>query len=409
MSTVPPRVFVTGIGITSPIGKDWEGNVQSLKRGHSNFREIDFFDVSRQRTKTAGIARDIDDLPESRLSQKELRRLDRGTKLLLQATAEALESVTVSFDSDEPIPLIVGTSAAAMPIGESFYRQSVAGGSLRGQLTKIEHYQPQRQLTTVGHALGFTPNALIISNACASGANAIGHAFQMLRAGQSQTALAGGFDALSQLVFAGFDTLQALAESGIPRPFDANRDGLALGEGAAMFFLETEESVQKSGSTVLAEVVGYGVASDLHHLTQPHPDGIAATCSMTAACKQAGLTAKDIDYLNSHGTGTPLNDVAEANAIAHWAGTDARGIAVSSTKSATGHLLGGAGAVESAYCLAAILNQFTPASLNVRTPDEAITFDLVQEPREQKITHALTNSFGFGGSNATLIFKAASS
>ena len=400
---IPRRVFVTGMGMISPMGNDADAHLAALRAGSTHFSEIDFFDVSRQRVKTAGVA----DLPESagHLTRRQAARMDRGTRLLLHATAQAMETAGLREISPET-PFVLGTSAGAMALGEDYYKAAtVAPHSIRGQFARVEHYQPQRQPITVQRALGFRARTQIISNACASGANAIGHAFHGIRNGRSDIALAGGYDALCQLVFAGFDSLQALAESGIPRPFDAHRDGLALGEGAAMFVLESEESMLARGAVPLAEISGYGMATDLHHLTQPHPEGAAALRSMTAACAQAGMQPREIRYINSHGTGTPLNDVAEANAITAWAGGDVGSIAVSSTKSAMGHLLGGAGAIESAICLLAIRHGILPASLNIREADPACLFDLVREPREAQVDVALTNSFGFGGSNASLIFR----
>ena len=407
-TSVPVRVFVTGMGIVSPMGNDATSHLRAIREGTTHFREVDFFDVSRQRVKTAGIADLGESQPHYGLTAREVSRMDRGTRLVLHATAQALETARLKEISPET-PFILGTSAGAMPLGEEFYKSAIASTrARRGQFTRVEHYQPQRQAGTVQRALGFRGQTQIISNACASGANAIGHAFHMIRAGRRHTAIAGGYDALCQLVFSGFDSLQALAESGIPRPFDAHRDGLAIGEGAAMFVLESEESMLARGAASIAEIRGYGMSTDLHHLTQPHPQGTAAVRSMTAACQQAGIRPDEIQYINSHGTGTPLNDVAEANAISEWAGEDVGKIAVSSTKSAMGHLLGGAGAVESAICLLALQHQHLPASLNIREPDPACAFDLVREPRPAALDTALTNSFGFGGSNASLIFRNAS-
>jgi 3-oxoacyl-[acyl-carrier-protein] synthase II len=404
-NSAPARVFITGAGMISPMGNDADAHVAALWAGNTHFREIDFFDVSSQRVKTAGVA----DLPEDfsgyALTPHDVARLERGTRLLLHATDQAI-SVAKLTEIPTETPFVVGTSAGAMAIGEEYYKAATAVPNRRkGQFARVEHYQPQRQSGTVQRALGFRAQTQIISNACASGANAIGHAFQMIRSGRRSMAIAGGYDALCQLVFSGFDSLQALAVSGIPRPFDAHRDGLALGEGAAMFVLESEESMISRGAVPIVEICGYGMATDLHHLTQPHPEGTAAVRSMTAACQQAGKQPRDIQYINSHGTGTPLNDVAEANAISTWAGEDAKSIAVSSTKSAMGHLLGGAGAVESAICMLALKHQVLPASLNVREVDPACRFDLVREPRAAALDLVLTNSFGFGGSNATLIFS----
>jgi 3-oxoacyl-[acyl-carrier-protein] synthase II len=216
--------------------------------------------------------------------------------------------------------------------------------------------------------------------------------------------LTGGYDALSQMVFGGFDSLQALSPTTC-RPFDARRDGLALGEGAGMFALETLESAQKRGATILGEVVGYGAATDGHHLTQPHPNGDAALASMTAACERAKVSPEQIGYINAHGTGTPLNDSAEAAAINRWAGEHAKNIPVSSTKSSIGHLLGGAGAVEAVICLMALREQWLPPTSTLQTPESICTFPIVQKPTDANVEYALTNSFGFGGANASLILR----
>jgi 3-oxoacyl-[acyl-carrier-protein] synthase II len=209
---------------------------------------------------------------------------------------------------------------------------------------------------------------------------------------------------LCQLVFAGFDSLQALSPTQC-RPFDAQRDGLALGEGAAVLALETLESARARSAVILAEIAGYGAATDAHHLTQPHPNGDAALASMTAASTVAGIEPARVGYINAHGTGTPLNDAAEAAAINRWAGTAARDIQVSSTKSGIGHLLGAAGAVETVVCLMALREQWAPPTTTIQTPEPACAFQLVREPRPVAMEFAMTNSFGFGGANATLILR----
>jgi len=189
------------------------------------------------------------------------------------------------------------------------------------------------------------------------------------------------------------------------RPFDAGREGLALGEGAAVMILESEESAKERGVEILAEIAGYGATTDCHHLTQPQPEGEAAARSMRAACEEAGIAAGDVNYINAHGTGTPLNDGAEAAAINAWAGDAVESIPVSSTKASIGHLLGAAGAVEAAICVMALRGQWLPPMRSLRTPDPQCRFRLVREPTAAKLNYALTNSFGFGGANATLIFK----
>lgn len=388
-------MVVTGAGIVSPMGMDFSENAAGFRAGRTAFSPVTLFDVSRQRVGSAGQI----DLPETGFPS----RMDRGSRLAFLAAREALAAAGLSGGA---MPMVVGTSAAAMPIGEDYYRAAKSPQTKRSaQLQRVETYQAQRQMVDMARLLGIDGRIRIVSNACASGANAIGQAFHLVRMGRAERVLAGGYDALCQLVFAGFDTLQALSPSGIPRPFDAARDGLALGEGAGFVVVESAASAKNRGARVIAEITGYGAATDVHHLTQPHPDGDAALITMQAACAMAGVSPEQIDYINSHGTGTPLNDVAEGNAIRRWAGDAVSSIKVSSTKSAIGHLLGGAGAVEAVICLMALEGQWLPASLNVREADPVCVFDLIREPREAKVHRTLTNSFGFGGANATLIFE----
>ena len=403
-SEIPQRVFVTGAGLVSPLGLNWRENEAALRANRQAFRPVTLFDVSERIAKTAAAV----DLPDERLFVKMPRRrealIDRGTRMLLLALREALAMGGLpGLDGVDAI--VIGTSAGAMGIGQEYFRQAASSSArLPGQLSRLEFYQPQRQLNAIAAEYGWHGPMILVSNACASGANAIGDAMALIQTGQARRVLAGGYDALAELVYAGFDSLRALAPSGIPRPFDAARDGLALGEGAAVVLLESEAAAAARGATPLAEAAGYAIATDLHHLTQPDPEGRAALRTLSGACRMAGLQPGDVDYINSHGTGTPYNDVAEASAIRAWAGEAARGIAVSSTKSAMGHLLGGAGAVEAVICLMALRGQWLPGSLNVRDIDPAVSFDLVQSFREAPVQVTLTNSFGFGGTNATLAF-----
>lgn len=366
------------------------------------FRPVDLFDTTGFIAKTAGLV----DLPQENLFHRmpahKLPFIDRGTRMMLMAIQEALrQSGRESMEGIDA--MVIGTSAGAMPLGEAYFENArMDNGRVPSQLSRVEHYQPQRQMSSIAAEYDWRGPVIIVSNACASGANAIGWAADMIRSGRARRVLAGGYDALARLVFAGFDSLHALAPSGIPRPFDAQRDGLALGEGAAVMLLEAEEVRQ---SPALGNVSGYATATDLHHLTQPDPEGKAAIRTMTAACAQAGVSPAQIGYINSHGTGTPFNDVAEASAIAAWAGDAVAGIPVSSTKSAMGHLLGGAGAVEAVICLMALQGQWLPGSLNVREVDPAVRFDLVRQFRRSALDYALTNSFGFGGTNATLVLQ----
>ena len=396
----PQRIAITGAGIVSPLGIGWKANELALAAGRMAFRPVpeNWFDVSGFVAKTAGIV----DLPEEPALRKRPAYAARGTHMLMLAMIEALaQAGRPKMEGIDAV--VIGTSAGAMVLGEDYFKKAIRErGRQRRQLSLAEHYQPHRQISDLTAQIGWLGPIIVISNACASGANAVGWGTEMIRSGRAKRVLVGGFDALAHLVFAGFDTLKALAPSGIPRPFDAARDGLALGEGAAVMILEAESARE---AEALADVTGYATATDLHHLTQPDPLGKAAIRTMTRATEQAGITPADIDYINSHGTGTPFNDVAEAQAISAWAGEATPRIAVSSTKSAMGHLLGGAGAVEAVICLMALRGQWMPASLNVREIDPAVRFDLVQKFRHAKVEHALTNSFGFGGTNATLVMK----
>lgn len=389
------------------MGIGWKANAEGFRKGRSALREITLFNARRQRVQTAGEVIFDQPLPETRLSHRQRARLDRASRLLLYAGAEAVSQARWSefAEEHEIIPLCLGTSAGAMAVGEVYYKSKTENpGRERGLAEKVILYQPHTQAQFLMDALGLTGPITIIANACASGANAIGHAFRLIKTGRARRALAGGYDALAEMVFAGFDSLQALSTTA-PRPFDAHRDGLALGEGAGLLTLERYEDAIARGADIIAEITGYGSATDLHHLTQPHPQGDAAIMSMTRACAEAKVTPAEVQYINSHGTGTPLNDVAEGMAIQRWAGQDVSRIMVSSTKASIGHLLGGAGAVETVICLIALREGFVPPNAKVGTPDATCTFDLVREPREAKLDCVLTNSFGFGGANATLVMR----
>lgn len=366
-------------------------------------KPVSLFDVSRQRARVAGEAVLSPDVPLGRLDRREGARLDRAARLLLVAADEAWRQA--GWEASEDLALVLGTTSAGMVLGEELYRQAIrTPNRRRRQPTRVVHYQPQRQALNLLGALGCSGPITIIANACASGANAVGHAFEMLRRGRATRVFAGGYEALSQLLFAGFDSLQALSPTRC-RPFDARRDGLALGEGAAMLAMETLENARRREAAILGEIVGYGAATDAHHLTQPHPQGDAALASMRAACASARLGPENIDYLNAHGTGTPLNDSAEAAAINAWAGARAAGLPVSSTKSGIGHLLGAAGAVETVICLMTLREQWLPPTSTIETIDPVCAFPVVRQPVDARVEYAMTNSFGFGGANATLILR----
>jgi 3-oxoacyl-[acyl-carrier-protein] synthase II len=403
LASPPRRVVVTGVGIVTALGLDWKANAAGFRQGRTAFRPVTLFDVSRQRVRVAAEVDLPDRLPVRRLDSREAGRLDRSAKLLLLAAAQAWDQA--GWEPEESLPVVLGTTSGGMATGEAFYRQAIRQPPRRrGQAVRVTQYMAHHQALNLAQAFGFHGPLTIIANACASGANAIGHAFELVHRGSAERVLTGGYDALSQMVFAGFDSLQALSPTQC-RPFDEKRDGLALGEGAAVLTLETVESAQRRGAHILGEIAGYGAATDPHHLTQPHPQGTAADASMRAACLSAGVTPAQIGYVNAHGTGTPLNDSAEAAAIHRWAGARAATLPISSTKASIGHLLGAAGAVETVICLMSLREGWLPPMATIETPDPACALRLVRKPMETRYDYALTNSFGFGGANATLILK----
>jgi 3-oxoacyl-[acyl-carrier-protein] synthase II len=399
----PRRVVITGAGIVTALGRGWRPNAGGFRAGRRAFRPVSSFDVSRQRVKTAAEVDLPETFPATRLAPRQLNRLDRAGKMLLLAADEAWRQA--GWEPSGNLPLVLGTTAGGMLLGEAYYRQAI-GQPLhhQRQATRAVFYQPQVQGRLVLDAFGCSGPITIISNACASGANAVGHAWDLIRSGQAAQAIAGGYDALGELVFSGFDSLQALSPT-VCRPFDAHRDGLALGEGAAVLMLETLDSARRRDAEILGEIIGYGTAIDHHHLTQPHPQGSTTLAVMKQACGLAGVRPDEIDYINAHGTGTVLNDGSEAVAISEWAGARAATLPVSSTKASIGHLLGGAGAVETVICLMTLREQWLPPEIEFETPDPACRFPVVQKPQDARINIVLSNSFGFGGVNAALIMR----
>ena len=384
-------------------GAGWKPNAAGFRAGRGHFRPVTLFDVSRQRCRIAAEVDLPEEMPATGLSPRELARFNRASRLLLLAAHEAWEQS--GWDRKGPLSIVLGTTSGEMTLGQEYLRQALrAPCCAKRQPSRVTYYLVQQQGVNLAHALGADCDLITIANACASGANAIGHAWELVRQGRAERVLTGGYEGLCQLTFAGFDSLQVL--SPLPcQPFGAGRTGLTLGEGAALLALESFDSAQRRGAEILGEIVGYGATMDLHHLTQPHPEGTAALAAMEAACAIAQVAPENIDYINAHGTGTPQNDAAEAAAIQSWAGARAGTMPVSSTKAVIGHLLGAAGAVEAVACLMALQGQWLPPQTALESQDAACRFRLVCEPVEAKLETVLSNSFGFGGANATLIFR----
>jgi 3-oxoacyl-[acyl-carrier-protein] synthase II len=388
----PRRVAIVADGIVSPLGFGLTETLQSLQQGRDCVTPVSTFSVEKTRCKTAAQIDDGRLLSNANRRRRE-RRLHRASYMVMTALAELLEHAP----DFEPEIAIVGTTSGGMSFGEKFYRTLGNGGACSAAL--IANYPPQKQIVDAMEKFGINVPAQVIANACASGTNAIGHAFNAIRTGRYQRILAGGYDALSELVFVGFDSLQAATPEKC-RPFDSNRSGMVLGEGAALFALEEFESARRRGAEILGEILGYGISTDNHHLTQPNPDGSGPRRAMEQALAQAELKPKQVGYINAHGTATVLNDTAEGKAIIELFGE----VPVSSTKSMMGHSLGAAGAIEAVVSLLALQHQFLPPNINFREAELSLNI-VANQPRDAQFDCAVSNSFGFGGTNATIVLR----
>ena len=390
----PRRVAIVAGGIVSPLGFGLTETLQSLQQGRDCVTPVTTFSVEKTRCKTAAQIDDGRLLSNANRPRRD-RRLHRASYMVMTALAELLEH-TPDF---EPEIAIVGTTSGGMSFGENFYRTLGNGGACSAAL--IANYPPQKQIIDAMEEFGINAPAQVIANACASGTNAIGHGFNAIRTGRYQRILAGGYDALSELVFVGFDSLQASTPEKC-RPFDRDRSGMVLGEGAAILALENLEDARARGARILGEIIGYGISTDNHHLTQPDPSGSGPRRAMEQALHSAGRSVEEVNYINAHGTATPFNDAAEGKAIAELFGS----IPVSSSKSMIGHSLGAAGAIEAVVCLLALQAQLLPPNINFRRPDQDLDLNIVaNKSRQAKIDIVLSNSFGFGGTNASILIQ----
>ena len=397
------RIVVTGVGAVTPLGENFSDSWQALVAGRDADAPLELFDTSGCRCHRAASAKlpALADLPRKKLS-----RLSRASRLALPAAREALAHAGLLDASGKStlsdLTLSVSTTAGGMSFGEIFYRQVLA--SKRAHLfSQVSRYLPQQQVLDLQQDLGVSGPSVIMANACASGANAIGHAADLIATGETDCVLTGGFEALGELVFVGFDCLQATTTDRC-HPFDLNRSGLLLGEGAAFLVLESLEHAQARGATVLCELAGYSHSTDFFHLTQPQPAGEVLVEVMRSALREASLTPAQIGYINAHGTATPVNDGAEAAAYRTFLdGSTAR---ISSTKAAIGHTLGAAGAVEALFAIAALRSGQLPPQLNLQNPIPEIS-PLLVGPGETRadLHHVMSVNLGFGGSNAALVFS----
>lgn len=405
-----PRVLVSGFGVISPLGVGREAFFRGLREGRVAVRRVDGdFDLAGIRAKVAAPCDGFD--PQAFLPPKRVKRLGRSTQMAVVAARMALEEAKLDPKRGRGA-VIVGTGIGALEVLLENHQTFLSRGAERVSPFLVPLMMPNAPAAEISIELGIKGPSLGVVTACASATHAVGIAFEMIRHGLVDWALAGGAEAvILPIVLAAFDRMGALSRNPEPlrasRPFDRDRDGFVLGEGAAVLLLESEEHLVGRGGEAWAEVAGFGQSSDAFHITAPPEDGEGAYRAMAAALQDAGLSPEDVDYVNAHGTSTPLNDRAETLALKRLLGPRAYEVPVSSTKSQIGHLLGAAGAVELGAILFAFAEGVIPATVTWENRDPDCDLDYVPgAPRPGRIRTALKNSFGFGGQNASLVLRA---
>lgn len=410
------RVVVTGMGALTPVGIGVPAFWDGLMAGRSGAGPITLFDPSEHRTRIAAEVSDYQ--PEEHFEGRELRRLDRYTQFFLVAVREALSQAGLSYEEDDPAAARAGVVAGAGFGGMQSFIDEIdtlrARGPSRVAPTGVPKIIPNiaAGLASIEHQL-LGPVTCVVT-ACSASANAIGDAAELIRRGAADVMVAGGSEAaITDFAVASFAQSRALSTrnddpDSASRPFDQDRDGFLMGEGGGALVLEDREHALERGAEIFAEVTGYGMSADAYHITLPRPGGRGAARAMTNALDDAAIDPADVGYINAHGTSTEANDATETTAIHLAFGEAAKSVPVSSTKSMTGHLLGGAGAVEAIVCIQAMRERVLPPTINYRTPDPECDLDYVpNEPREADVTHVVSNSFGFGGHNVSLVISRA--
>lgn len=409
------RVVVTGIGAVTPIGNTVAAFYEAMKVGVSGAGPITHFDASKFKTQFACEVKGFD--PEQFIDKREVRRMDRYTHFALAATEEAIRHSGLNLETvdKDRVGVIWGSGIGGLSTLEQDIEDFARGdGTPRYNPFMIPKMIANIAAGMISIKYGFTGVNWATVTACATSIHSIASAADQIRLGRADVVVAGGSEAsVVRTSVGGFTAMKAMSTRNddpgtASRPFDKDRDGFVLGEGGGALILEEYEYAKARGATILAELAGYGMNSDAYHMTAPHPEGIQVTKVMKLALADAGLQPGDIDYVNTHGTSTPLGDVAELKALLGVFGDHAYQMNISSTKSMTGHLLGAAGAVESIACILALQHGFIPPTINHFTDDPEIDPKLnltFNAPQYRKVRAALNNSFGFGGHNATVIFK----
>ena len=407
--TVKKRVMITGLGVVSPIGTGLKKFWSSILEGKSGAGPITYFDTTNYSTLIAAEADDFD--PSDYMETKEIRRTDRFVQFATGAASLAIEDAKLnsSHENPERVGVIIGSGMGGLGTLETQHTQLMENGPRRVSPFTIPMLIINMASGDISMRYGFKgPNSAAVS-ACATSSHSIGDAFKLIQRGDADVMIAGGAEAtITPLGVAAFAAMKAMSTRNdqpekASRPFDQERDGFVMGEGAGVVVLESLEHSMSRGAAVYAELAGYGLSADAYHITQPSPGGEGAVRAMRMSMRDAGLKPEDIGYINAHGTSTPLNDSTETEAIKTVFGDHAHRLAVSSTKSMTGHLLGAAGGVELVASVMALKENLLPPTINYETPDPECDLDYVpNEPRPASIKAALSNAFGFGGQNAVL-------
>ncbi|TCN26008.1 beta-ketoacyl-ACP synthase II [Mesobacillus foraminis] len=406
------RVVVTGIGAVTPSGNDALTTWENIKNGVSGIGALTKFDTERYNVRLAGEVKDF--APEKYMDAKEAKRMGRFTQFAVAASRMAISDAEVKVGetvSPESIGVWIGSGIGGLGEFEDQHKRFMDKGPRRVNPFTIPMFIPDMASGRVSIELGAKGINNCSVTACASGANSIGDAFRVIQNGDADIMISGGTEAaITEMTVAGFTNMTALSTNPDPatasRPFDQNRDGFVIAEGAGILILEELEHALKRGAKIYGEMVGYGATGDAHHITAPAPQGEGAQRAMSLALNDAGLEPSTVDYINAHGTSTPYNDLYETQAIKEIFGEHAYKLSISSTKSMTGHMLGAAGAVEAMLSLLAIKEGIMPPTINYETPDPELDLDYIPNTsKEGQVDVVLSNSLGFGGHNVSLIFK----
>ena len=403
------RVVVTGTGLITPLGHNVPDTWAAILAGQSGLGEPTQLGDYDHKVARVCEVKDFD--PTEYIGRRQARRRDRYQQFATVAAAEAMAQadLLINDDNRERIGIYIGTGVGGIQTLVEQEHVLMEKGLRRLNPFGITMIMPNGAGGMLAIDYGINGPSTTITTACAAGNDAIGHAFKAIRAGELDVTLAGGTEAiLTSVAIGGFERTGAVSQlsSKTPRPFDKNRDGLVPGEGAGMLVLESLSHAQARGATILAEIAGYGQTTDAHHITAPSEGGMGAARAMTKALIDAGISPAEVDYISAHGTGTALNDTHETMAIKSALGEHAYDVAISSTKSMTGHIMGATGAIETVFCMLAIRDQILPPTINYEVPDPECDLDYVPNvarPAEVKV--ALDNAFGFGGHNSVLVIK----